>query len=134
ENYLMTARAGSGFVFTNWTGSLTTNGATLKFTMGWNLTFRANFVAKTPPQSQAQSFKSQLSVQILPPEISNLSVNQGMATISFESQTGLLYTLESKDSLTDTNWTALPVSIMGTGEGVSLTDSNALPACRFYRI
>jgi hypothetical protein len=75
-----------------------------------------------------------LSVQILPPEISDLSVNQSLATISFESATGLLYTLESKDSLTDTNWTALPASILGTGEGVSLTDSNAPPACRFYRI
>jgi hypothetical protein len=73
-------------------------------------------------------------VRILPPEISDLSVDQGMATISFESTTGLLYTLESKDSLTDTNWTALPVSIIGTGGGVSLTDSNAPPACRFYRV
>jgi hypothetical protein len=134
ENYSMTARAGSGFVFTNWTGSLMTNGATLRFTMASNLMFRANFVVKTPPRSQAQSSKSQLSVQILPPEISDLSVNQSLATISFESATGLLYTLESKDSLTDTNWTALPASILGTGEGVSLTDSNAPPACRFYRI
>jgi hypothetical protein len=134
ENYSMTARAKAGFGFTNWTGSWTTNGATLKFTMASNLTFTANFVTKISPRFQPQLSKSQLSVQILPPEISDLSVGQGMATISFESTTGLLYTLESKDSLTDTNWTTLPVSIIGTGGGVSLTDSNAPPACRFYRV
>jgi hypothetical protein len=70
----------------------------------------------------------------MPPDISDLSVAQGMATISFENATGLLYTLECKDSLSDTNWTALPVSIIGTGDSVSLTDSNAPPACRFYRV
>ncbi|MGD1088587.1 MAG: hypothetical protein ABR955_07650 [Verrucomicrobiota bacterium] len=123
QSYPIKALASAGYVFTGWTGSLTTNGTTLRFIMASNLTFTANFVSK-----------SQLSVQILPPEISDLSVNQSMATISFESTTGLLYTLESKDSLTDANWTALSVSIPGTGEGVSLTDSNAPTVCRFYRI
>jgi len=42
--YTMTASAGAWYVFTNWTGSLTTNGATLVFTMASNLTFTANFV------------------------------------------------------------------------------------------
>jgi uncharacterized repeat protein (TIGR02543 family) len=133
-NYEMNARAGSGFVFTNWTGSLTTNGATLKFTMASNLTLTANFVAKPAPKSQAQLSKAPLVVEILPPAISDLRVNQGRATLSFESTTGLLYTLESKDSLTDGTWTTLPVSIIGTGGSTSLTDSNAPPVCRFYRI
>jgi hypothetical protein len=75
-----------------------------------------------------------LSNQILSPNISNISMGQGMATISFDSQPNLLYTLESKDSLADTNWTALPVSIIGTGDTISLTDSNAPPTCRFYRV
>ena len=49
RNYSMTATAGSGFAFVNWTGSITTNGATLQFTMASNLTFTANFVDVTRP-------------------------------------------------------------------------------------
>ncbi|MGO8835946.1 MAG: beta strand repeat-containing protein [Limisphaerales bacterium] len=49
QNYSMTATAGTGFSFTGWTGSITTNGATLQFTMASNLTFTANFVDVTRP-------------------------------------------------------------------------------------
>jgi hypothetical protein len=49
QNYAMTATAGSGFAFVNWTGSITTNGATLQFTMASNLTFTANFVDVAKP-------------------------------------------------------------------------------------
>ena len=48
-NYALTATPASGFAFTNWTGSLTINGATLKFTMATNLTFTANFVDTNKP-------------------------------------------------------------------------------------
>ncbi len=49
KNYSMTATAASGFAFVNWTGSITTNGATLQFTMASNLTFTANFADATRP-------------------------------------------------------------------------------------
>jgi hypothetical protein len=49
SNYMMTATAGTGFSFTNWTGSITTNGATLKFIMASNLTFTANFIDTNKP-------------------------------------------------------------------------------------
>ena len=48
-NYALTATPASGFEFTNWTGSITTNGATLKFTMATNLTFTANFADTNKP-------------------------------------------------------------------------------------
>jgi hypothetical protein len=55
KTYSMTASAGSGFSFTNWTGgtnlpfSVLTNGTTLKFVMQSNLTLQANFLDVTKP-------------------------------------------------------------------------------------
>ncbi len=49
RNFSMTAKAAPGFAFTNWTGSLATTNATLKFVMASNLTFRANFVDVARP-------------------------------------------------------------------------------------
>jgi len=52
ENYTMTASASSGFGFTNWTdssGNVVTNRATLQFTMVTNLTLTANFVDVQKP-------------------------------------------------------------------------------------
>ena len=49
ENYTLTAKASSGFAFTNWTGSMTTNGTTLRFTMQTNLSLQANFADVTKP-------------------------------------------------------------------------------------
>lgn len=47
--YTMTATAGKGFAFVNWTGSLTANAAKLAFVMASNLTFTANFKDNTRP-------------------------------------------------------------------------------------
>src|SRR5271154_5447433 len=49
ESYTMTAIALPGFAFTNWTGGLTTNTATLRFTMTTNLAVTANFVDVQKP-------------------------------------------------------------------------------------
>ncbi|MGD1089647.1 MAG: Ig-like domain-containing protein, partial [Verrucomicrobiota bacterium] len=49
QSYSMTASASAGYAFTGWTGSMTSSGATLGFTMASNLTFTANFKNITPP-------------------------------------------------------------------------------------
>ena len=54
-NYSMTATASAGFGFTGWTGSSTTNGATLKFVMASNLTFTANFADTARPTNGISS-------------------------------------------------------------------------------
>jgi hypothetical protein len=55
NSYAITATAGTGFVFTNWTGgtnlplSVLTNGLTVKFVMEPNLMLQANFVETNKP-------------------------------------------------------------------------------------
>ena len=49
QSYTMTATASVGYGFKGWTGSSTTNGATLTFVMASNLTFTANFIVVTNP-------------------------------------------------------------------------------------
>ena len=51
RNYSMTATPGTGFMFTNWTGSLITSAATLNFMMASNLTFIASFIDTNKPVS-----------------------------------------------------------------------------------
>jgi hypothetical protein len=52
---------------------------------------------------------------------------------SLPSQSGKVYALEYKDSIGQTDWTALPL-IPGNGGVVTLTDSLAPPHERFYRV
>jgi len=78
----------------------------------------------------------QLTVVAAPSiQIGGLGSADGALTISFPSIVGLSYTLEYKDSLTDTAWTPLPPPVAGTGMPLSLADTNgfSLPA-RFYRL
>ena len=56
------------------------------------------------------------------------------ATVSFPATNGLTYTLEFKNMLSDTTWTAAPGTVSGTNGMVKLTDSNAPSDSRFYRV
>jgi hypothetical protein len=49
KTYSMSARTNLGFAFTGWTGSITTNQATLTFVMASNLFFSANFAETAKP-------------------------------------------------------------------------------------
>ena len=49
KSYSMTATPSAGAVFTGWTGSLTTNSATIQFIMAFDLSLQANFVDLQKP-------------------------------------------------------------------------------------
>jgi hypothetical protein len=63
----------------------------------------------------------------------NAGLAGGTFTLSIQTQSGLTYILESKDHLADANWTQVQ-SAAGNGGTMSLTDSNAIVAARFYRV
>jgi len=73
-------------------------------------------------------------VVVLQPTTAVISVTETTAVISFVSMAGTLYTLEYKDTLDDAEWAALPESVAGTGQLLELTDTNAPPEGRFYRV
>lgn len=54
--------------------------------------------------------------------------------LSFPSALGTSYTLQFKNSLTDTTWTDIPPSTNGTGNAILLRDPTANSASRFYRL
>jgi T5SS/PEP-CTERM-associated repeat protein len=66
--------------------------------------------------------------------LSFVSRNGTTNTIASPSVTGLSYTLEYKNSLTDPNWTDVPPPISGTGNPILLRDATANGASRFYRV
>ncbi len=71
---------------------------------------------------------------LVSPAITTINLSRTGASLSFASGTGLLYTLEYKNALTNPTWTALPPSATGTGAPLVLRDTNAPVARRFYRV
>jgi hypothetical protein len=73
----------------------------------------------------------------VPPTIQAPIVNpawtQNGFTLSLPSQSGRVYDMEYKNSLTDSQWTALPL-VAGTGGTLTLTDPTAPTSQRFYLV
>jgi uncharacterized repeat protein (TIGR03803 family) len=119
NSYFMTATAGTGFVFTNWTGgtnfplALVTNGPTVRFVMQTNLVLQANFMDLTRPT---------LSITNVP-----AGLNVSNATFTVRGKAGdnwqvanVFYSLNSggwSNALTGnrwTNWSAAVTLVPGT--------------------
>lgn len=125
--YSMTATAGSGFVFTNWTGgtnlplTVLTSGPTLTFVMQTNLILQANFVStnQTPTTNLVIGPSKLLSNGQF-----QLTVNGGVL--------GQNYVLLASTNLVD--WS--PISgFVDTNPPVTIYDPNASKyPWRFYRI
>jgi hypothetical protein len=67
--------------------------------------------------------------------VTGLDPNIGSVNLSVPSVSGLTYTLQYKNALSDGAWTAILPATSGTGNPISLVDTNANGALvRFYRI
>jgi hypothetical protein len=64
----------------------------------------------------------------------SINVTGSIASITVTSVVGLIYTLESKDHLTDPTWIPIPPSSTGTGGILILQDTNAFVPSRLYRV
>jgi 3-oxoadipate enol-lactonase len=66
--------------------------------------------------------------------VTGLTKSGGTVSLSFPSIAGLSYTLEYKNSLTNTAWTPILPAISGNGGSLILQDTNPPPLSRFYRV
>ena len=69
----------------------------------------------------------------LPLRIASLTRNGATSAISFITQTGFNYSVEFKSSLAEPQWESLP-TVPGTGGTVTVVDTGANSATRFYRV
>ena len=70
---------------------------------------------------------------VLNARISNPTLSENGFSVSLPSQSGRVYALEYKDSVTDANWKALPLAA-GNGGNLMLTDATGPDAQRLYRV
>jgi hypothetical protein len=84
-----------------------------------------NAAAPLPASNQAP---------IAPPAINNISVLGNTVTISVMAVTNAKYTLEFTDTNPFTEWTPVANSVLVTAGLLQLSDTNAPPTSRFYRV
>ena len=145
----MTAKPGSGFVFTNWTvstswtGGLTTNNATVQFVMQTNLTLRVNFVETNKP---IVTITSPTAGQKMTNALANV---KGTASDKWQVS-GVLYQLNSgawglaTSTNGWTNWTVVLPLMAGTnvikayavnlGGNVSTTNSVSVESTNAFNL
>jgi hypothetical protein len=63
-----------------------------------------------------------------------VSITNGLVTLSWKSIPGRTYRIESKNSLADTAWTATGPDIIATAPTTTATDPVGTAPVRFYRI
>jgi hypothetical protein len=68
------------------------------------------------------------------PDLAAVTKGGSEAGVSFLSVSGLVYTLQYKTSLEETNWISLPPPVIGNGETLQWYDTNAPAVSRFYRV
>jgi hypothetical protein len=138
KSYSMTATAGTGFRFTDWSGSVPTNGPTVKFIMASNLVLTANFVDSQKPTvsitnpATAKTYTNSQTVTLA----ATSSDNVGVAGVDFYdgstfkgNDTSAAYTYNWSFTAADNGahvWTARAFDAAGnvsTSSAVTLTVS-----------
>lgn len=74
------------------------------------------------------------NIKVLATPTLSVSVIRSNVTVSFPSQLNLKYQLESKANLLAAQWVAVGASTNGTGQIISIHDTNSIAATRFYRV
>ena len=66
--------------------------------------------------------------------ITSITIDNGVATLTWASVPGIVYQVLSRNSLLSGNWSAVSPSIIATDALTSWSDSSASTGQRFYRI
>jgi len=78
---------------------------------------------------------SEASLKVLvPPSLFVTTANGTNAGIGLISISGLNYTLQSKNTLSDPQWVSLTPAVAGNGGPIYLVDTNSAATSRFYRV
>jgi VCBS repeat-containing protein len=70
----------------------------------------------------------------MPPIIEAIDVSNGVATITWSAIVGDTYRLQSKDDLSDSNWTDIVPDILATNSSASATNPVGTSQTRFFRV
>ena len=71
---------------------------------------------------------------LVPTSIADPVITGTNVSVQVSTQAGLIYLLEYKNNLQDPDWNAASSWTAGTGGTVTLSDTNAPPGSRFYRV
>jgi hypothetical protein len=88
--------------------------------------------ANAPKCSGIELFSSAPTTQ--PPQITDLSLTNGVAMLSWLALPGTIYQVQYKNDLNDPNWIVLGGNLVASGNSVSATNAINGVASRFYRI
>jgi hypothetical protein len=84
-----------------------------------------------PPLSDTRSFTATV---ISRPTLTDISISNGVATLSWTAIPNQGYRLQFKDELNLTNWTTASPEIIAVGVTASATNAASSQGQRFYRI
>ena len=92
------------------------------------------FAVNAQHLSATNSFTVTILPPGMPPIIEAIAVSDGVAAITWSAIIGGTYRLQSKDDLSDTNWTDIVPDILATTNSASATNACGTSQTRFYRI